>query len=75
MVFAFVTISSAMAIPPTVIVTIMIDAKLGYPLLNSFCEYVWCGMHSTLAKLVDDSLLSCIFNSIIIPLTTGAGFP
>jgi hypothetical protein len=75
MVFAFVAISSAMAIPPTVIITVMINAKLSYPLLNSFREYVWCSTHSTLAKLVDNSLLGCIFNSIVIPLTTGASFP
>jgi len=64
-----------MAIAPTMIITVVINAKLGYPLLNSFRKYVWCSSHSTLAKLVDDSLLGCVFDPIVIPLTAGASLP
>jgi hypothetical protein len=75
MTVAFIAISSAMPIPPNVVVAIVINPKFSYLLLHSFRKYNRFGTHSTFTKLVNDSLFGCVFNPISIPLPAGASLP
>ena len=64
-----------MSIHPAMIITIVVNPKVSYPLLDPFREYGWFSMHSPFTKLVNNSLFRCIFDPILVPLTASASLP